>query len=352
MNIELMKKKRKELGMTQQDLADKCGVSKNTVYNYENGRVEPTKENIEKISKALGVSEFDLLLENEPLELVNDEYEEILDLLEENMRLKIKNFLIKKYKNFSTKSIDYEKVSKSLLYILKYITGKRILYSDKIEKVIFFDTTSTNNPVYDFVIIELYILNTISSIENIEKSNSLLIEVNSFINVLNAEKINIRLEIENKKLKETEIEIIGELYKFLETIKTNNLNKETLDKEEYYFLKLSYDKANDILNTYTFQHEQIDKNFKKELDSEYKKGKTKYLKWLENNKSNTTDKKNLKDLSDEELTSLIENKLDKKDDLTDEEIDNLEVLSNELLDRMSNIANKNIKNNKEGGSDE
>ena len=35
MNIELMKKKRKELGLTQNELAEKCGISKNTIYNYK-----------------------------------------------------------------------------------------------------------------------------------------------------------------------------------------------------------------------------------------------------------------------------------------------------------------------------
>ena len=61
MNIELMKQRRKELEMTQQDLADECGLSKNTIYNYENGRFEPTNENLEVLAKVLKVSIFSLL---------------------------------------------------------------------------------------------------------------------------------------------------------------------------------------------------------------------------------------------------------------------------------------------------
>ncbi len=61
MNIELMKNRRKELGLTQQQLADLCGLSKNTIYNYENGKFEPTTENLEIISKKLKIDITELI---------------------------------------------------------------------------------------------------------------------------------------------------------------------------------------------------------------------------------------------------------------------------------------------------
>lgn len=64
MNIDLMKERRRELGMTQQELADACGLSKNTVYNYENGKFEPTKENLALLANVLGVLENDLLFKS------------------------------------------------------------------------------------------------------------------------------------------------------------------------------------------------------------------------------------------------------------------------------------------------
>lgn len=62
MNIgENIKKYRKEKGMTQEELAQKCGLSKNGLWNYENNRREPTIDVLIKISDALEVSLFDIL---------------------------------------------------------------------------------------------------------------------------------------------------------------------------------------------------------------------------------------------------------------------------------------------------
>lgn len=62
MNIgENIKKYRKEKGMTQEELAKKCGLSKNGLWNYENNRREPTIDVLIKISDALEVSLFDIL---------------------------------------------------------------------------------------------------------------------------------------------------------------------------------------------------------------------------------------------------------------------------------------------------
>lgn len=47
---------RKELNLTQRELADKANISFRTIQNYENGLTPPSIKTIEKIALALGVS--------------------------------------------------------------------------------------------------------------------------------------------------------------------------------------------------------------------------------------------------------------------------------------------------------
>ena len=52
---EIIKEKRIELGLSQKQLADKAGLSHNTVYNLEANRVSTNLETYEKICKVLGI---------------------------------------------------------------------------------------------------------------------------------------------------------------------------------------------------------------------------------------------------------------------------------------------------------
>ena len=47
-------RKRHDLGMTQQQLADHCGVSMNAIYRYEKGTQTPTDETRKKIESKIG----------------------------------------------------------------------------------------------------------------------------------------------------------------------------------------------------------------------------------------------------------------------------------------------------------
>lgn len=64
-DYEWVSKKMKALrglhGLTQQDLGDKIGQSKQSIYNYENGKKEPTIKTLYKIAAALNI-EFDDLI--------------------------------------------------------------------------------------------------------------------------------------------------------------------------------------------------------------------------------------------------------------------------------------------------
>ena len=60
MNI---KKRRKEIGMTQRELAEKCGYTDHTTINkIENGLVDVTFKRLEQIAAALDTSVIALIL--------------------------------------------------------------------------------------------------------------------------------------------------------------------------------------------------------------------------------------------------------------------------------------------------
>ena len=55
---------RKQLGLTQRDLAKKAGVTAQSVWGWEQGLYEPKGERLKKLADALNVSVADLLQEN------------------------------------------------------------------------------------------------------------------------------------------------------------------------------------------------------------------------------------------------------------------------------------------------
>lgn len=60
-----IKEKRKEKGITQKQLAERCGLATGTIQQYESGKRKPKIENLYKIAVALMVSGEDLIqLEN------------------------------------------------------------------------------------------------------------------------------------------------------------------------------------------------------------------------------------------------------------------------------------------------
>lgn len=44
-------------GLTLQEMADKCGVALQTIFNIENGRGNPIPKTIAKVNKVVGVEE-------------------------------------------------------------------------------------------------------------------------------------------------------------------------------------------------------------------------------------------------------------------------------------------------------
>lgn len=52
---QTIKQRRKELGITQPDLAELAGVSKNTLYKLERGQGNPSLDILTKLTEVLGM---------------------------------------------------------------------------------------------------------------------------------------------------------------------------------------------------------------------------------------------------------------------------------------------------------
>lgn len=48
-----LKRRRKELGLTQAELAEKAGIAQNTISGYEAGERFPSRDNLGKLAEAL-----------------------------------------------------------------------------------------------------------------------------------------------------------------------------------------------------------------------------------------------------------------------------------------------------------
>ena len=59
-----IKKYRKMLKLSQEDLAKKSNLYRNSIYNYENNKRQPSIETLNKIATALGVTVNDLIKNN------------------------------------------------------------------------------------------------------------------------------------------------------------------------------------------------------------------------------------------------------------------------------------------------
>lgn len=65
--IEVIKKHRKKIGLTQAELADKGGIGRSTLAQYEAGDRNPKRDALEKIAQALDMT---------PAEFFNEVYDE------------------------------------------------------------------------------------------------------------------------------------------------------------------------------------------------------------------------------------------------------------------------------------
>ena len=89
---ERLKKLRKKAGLTQEELAEKAGVSNITISQWENGIYAPTMTRIKALAQALNVPESDLLNDPPPQPdgwvltvRMSNNNEEVIDLTSPNI---------------------------------------------------------------------------------------------------------------------------------------------------------------------------------------------------------------------------------------------------------------------------
>lgn len=81
---ELLKKARLDAGMTQKELADKCGMADSAIRKYESGKVIPKIETRKRIATALNITTSDLM---SPLELMSESFSESLNKAVEMIKI-------------------------------------------------------------------------------------------------------------------------------------------------------------------------------------------------------------------------------------------------------------------------
>lgn len=73
---ELLKKARLDAGMTQKELAEKCGMADSAIRKYESGKVVPKIDTRKRIAVALGITTKDLM---SPTELMSENFSAALN---------------------------------------------------------------------------------------------------------------------------------------------------------------------------------------------------------------------------------------------------------------------------------
>lgn len=219
MNTELMKNKRKELGMTQQDLADRCGLSRVSISNYESGKAEPTMDNIELLSKVLNLDIIELLLSDKTNFLPDQNFGGLIEKMQENLIVFIRNTISK---NVKSNDIDLEGVPEEILFLINDFTNTTAVLSNVIDRVIFFNTNTQVFSTCHLETFENYILNLFYISNNMIKNT----------NNLNCMQINTIFENESKVLDYTaEIKSRNQKIKELESlIKLEDFTSKILNK--------------------------------------------------------------------------------------------------------------------------
>lgn len=292
MNFELLKNTRKALGMTQQDLADKCGLSKTTIFNYESGKFEPTKENIKILASVLNVSENDLLLEDKVnFDFSEEKYKETFDFLSSAFTKKISDSLEKRFKH---SNLDFKDIASNLTKLLNSLTSKQYIFSYTLKKIVAFDPSSDNHKTFEVSELEQYVLNILSLTENLEKTNRSSIDNDMFDRLLSADSSLINTRESVLKFTSYSIPVVNMTLDTLAEYNSCNNEITQIQKEN---LKKMYLETKKILTTDTHIdlskfNDNLSKKSKdeliKKLDLEYNKFEKKYFN-QKNNKEGGSD---------------------------------------------------------------
>lgn len=99
----LLRDKRKVLGLSQKDLAELCDITENSIYNYENGKSRPTKNNMNTLAKVLNISDSELLVNFTGVTLC--EFQNFIDTNEEDLLVRLNNLIVQTDQEVLAKSV-------------------------------------------------------------------------------------------------------------------------------------------------------------------------------------------------------------------------------------------------------
>ena len=87
---------RKKLSLTQNELAEKSGLSNQTIIRMEGGKLWPSEKTLCKISETLNIEPYKFFVPNEPLNMINSDS----NFFQINMEKYIKEIIKMSYQEF------------------------------------------------------------------------------------------------------------------------------------------------------------------------------------------------------------------------------------------------------------
>lgn len=119
---EIIKNRRLELGMTQEELGEKIGVQKSAVAKYESGKVENLKRSvIEKLSEVLNLSPTQIMGFEEDEDILQEftTFDEAVEnFLKQNVVMGFNGFDVTKLSE--EQKVEYANELKNMLKLLSY----------------------------------------------------------------------------------------------------------------------------------------------------------------------------------------------------------------------------------------
>lgn len=172
MNINLMRKRREELGITQQDLADKCELSRVSISNYESGKTVPDKENLMILANVLDVDPIDLACNT--VEEINVDLEDLISKTQ---------YSLFKYLNKLVGQDEDSSFGIKFLEVMENILDAKVVYLPNLGYVALLKNGG-NVVNCDLNIFNYYITSLINNYKGFNDFNKLFITKSKLINMI------------------------------------------------------------------------------------------------------------------------------------------------------------------------
>jgi transcriptional regulator with XRE-family HTH domain len=102
--IQNLKRNRARKGLTQAELAERCGLSANFISNIESGKKYPSVTTMQGIADSLGVKPYQLFIDDDDAETLG--YEEVLMRYSESLKEMVDSVIEESRKSFRPENGD------------------------------------------------------------------------------------------------------------------------------------------------------------------------------------------------------------------------------------------------------